>query len=718
MSPYPYIHAALTLLFACALAGAVDGPHSPWAAEVVAYEPVGHTAPYDSPDNALGPPLGFGPSVPNNDTIVSLGEAGGSITLRMANPVENHPDNPMGLDFIVYSNAFWVGGNPQRRWQSPGIVEIAMDPGGPWRMIPGSRVLPPSPFPRVEEPDGLNNEPPFPPELLAGAIRNPNTFDGDPATDAQQHNWGYADMSPTLQPYLDNYVRPRNPFETAHTPRAGGGDAFDISWAVDSDGEPANMEAFQYIRITTLVDRDMLQLGQASTEVMAVAAVAPNVDTSGNGILDAWERYIGTDVERPENTVLPLEIPSIEGGGPAGTILGTAEDSDGNRIRLFAGESRTQEGRAYNTIVDIREADDPGAPLPGDQYLPSGAVREFITDVSDFVDAGIEPAQFIIAYRAADIAGLDEEGLRPFRYSNGAFVSNEITDISVNPGARTVTFRSRYPGLFILAAGEGGGASEQPGPQGAISLTAEPPDSIAAGPDAVVTVTSSVVNDEEGEPVADGTLFTVSTTRGAIASPDAAPGQSGVQVESADGRISFTVAAGSQSGGAVFSAASVQGSAQGELTYAVVAGPPAPPVTFRLGPPEGEAPVNIPVHIERVRDAHGNTVADGTLLTVSTQSADIVSGDARDDLPGHQVALTNGQATFFIETGALDEMFVIRAYTDAEASDLVGEAAFTAQDFTPLPAASAFALAALTLLMAAGAAWSLVRQRATGGPTP
>ncbi|MFP4173351.1 MAG: hypothetical protein ACLFV4_10610, partial [Candidatus Hydrogenedentota bacterium] len=362
-------------LAALAFPASADDPHDPFAAEVIAYEPVGDVAPYDDPAKALGPPRGFGPMVPNNDTIVSLGAAGGSITLRMANPVTQDPDNPMGLDFIVWSNAFWVGGNPQRRYQEPAIVEIAQDPDGPWYLIPGSRGFEPEPFPRVEEPPGFTNE--NDPELLAGSIHNPNATDGDPDTDDIQYNWGYAKLSPTMQPYLDNYVRPSDPLRVQHTPRAGGGDAFAIEWAVDANGEPAGITEFQYIRLTTLVDREMGMLGTSSSEIMAVGDVAPDVDTSGNGILDAWERYVGADPERPENTVLPLEIPAIEGGSSPGTVLGEAEDADGNRIRLHAGEDRTEDDRAFNVIVDIRAADDPGGALPEDGYVKSEAVRVF-----------------------------------------------------------------------------------------------------------------------------------------------------------------------------------------------------------------------------------------------------------------------------------------------------------------------------------------------------
>ena len=47
--------------------------------------------------------------------------------MRFDHLVADETYNPMGLDFIVYGNAFWVGGDPQRRWAEPAYVEIMLD---------------------------------------------------------------------------------------------------------------------------------------------------------------------------------------------------------------------------------------------------------------------------------------------------------------------------------------------------------------------------------------------------------------------------------------------------------------------------------------------------------------------------------------------------------------------------------------------------------------
>ena len=392
--------------------------------------------------------------------------------------------------------------------------------------------------------------------------------------------------------------------------------------------------------------------------------------------------------------------------------LGEAEDSDGNRIRLHAGEDRTADDRNFNVIVDIREVDDPGGALPEDGYVKSEAVRVFEAGESDFVEAGIEPAQFTIAYAAADISGLDEDALRPFRYSGGQYVADDITDVEVNPGPGVVSFRSRYPGTYILAAPEGEGAGERPGPEGDIVLTADPPESMPADPEATVTITSDEILDGDGEPVSDGVLFTVVTTSGEIISSDADPEREDVQVASEGGRIEFIVRPGAVAGSIFLSATSVEGSAYGALEYVIEPGPPAPPASLRMGAAEGEDPVTIPVTVGPVTDSYGNVVRDGTLLTVAADSAAIVSGDADESQPGHQVVLSGGQATFYVEVAPEEETFTVRAFGDSEQVDPLGERSFSSAGFTPMPLSPP-----LTGLLVGGALLAMGARRVSRGPS-
>jgi prepilin-type N-terminal cleavage/methylation domain-containing protein/prepilin-type processing-associated H-X9-DG protein len=149
----------------------------------------------------------------------------------------------------------------------------------PWYLIPGSRGLSYAGgvVPTIVEPAGAGNEEVGEELYLAGAIANPNWLDGDTANDETEFNWGYAELNPTLAPVDDNYVRPDDPRTVGVTPGSGGGDAFDIAWAIDASGALANRASFDFIRLTTLVDRNLQSVGEASSEVNAVADVAPVV---------------------------------------------------------------------------------------------------------------------------------------------------------------------------------------------------------------------------------------------------------------------------------------------------------------------------------------------------------------------------------------------------------------------------------------------------------
>ncbi|HEX73112.1 MAG TPA: hypothetical protein ENN65_07335, partial [Candidatus Hydrogenedentes bacterium] len=609
--------ACLVLL---AIVGGAAHADDPWADEVVHFQqgpnpPIG---PFSDPAKALGKPSGGGVTAPDNASVVSLGGQGGTLTLKFNTPVLDHPDNPMGLDFIVYGNAFWVGGNPQRKWQEPALIEISNHPDGPWYLIPGSRNFAYDPFPWTTEPAGQGNSADDP-YILSGVVTNPNLFDADPANDQQEFNWGYGDMSPVLPEYLDNYMRPDDPFAVGLTPRSGGGDAFDIAWAVDAAGNPANLTQFSYIRFTSFIHKESGALGTVSPEINAVATVARDVDTDGDGILDDYEvRVAGTDPLRRESTVVALAIPAEFGGSPAGALLGEVEDDRGTRLRFYSSGDRDP-GLPRNATVDILAPAAPVTPLPNPDLIKSGTVREILCSESSFSAAQIQPVEITIRYTSVEISGLDEAELQPWRHTGSGWTQEGISQISVNDAANLVTFRSDAPGLFVLASAAGSGDTGDPfGPQGDILLHATPQEEAPVDVFPSVAIESEVILDHAAMPVADGTLFTVSTTLGHIATPDADPGAPGVQVAAQEGRIAFA-AQSTQSGTAVFAAVSVTGSAYGEMTYRFLPGPPESPVAWTMGQPEGFAPVSVTLTSSVIRDYYGNIVRDGSFITLDIE---------------------------------------------------------------------------------------------------
>lgn len=111
----------------CGLPPAPGRPPSvasdPYVDEVVQFNP-GSGAGFGQgrfPEVVLGPPHSNGISIGGLD-VLSLG-AGGQIILRSATPILNGP----GADFIVFENAFYVGGNPMNIFAEPGQVSVSQD---------------------------------------------------------------------------------------------------------------------------------------------------------------------------------------------------------------------------------------------------------------------------------------------------------------------------------------------------------------------------------------------------------------------------------------------------------------------------------------------------------------------------------------------------------------------------------------------------------------
>lgn len=294
---------------------------------------------FSDPSRAIGPPAGGGLFGADNSKLVSLGGFGGSITLAFSAPVTDDPLNPWGLDAIVYSNAFYAGTNPNRRFAEAAVIEIARDANhnaladDPWFLIraPGIPATPnsaqqsqlwddnpstPAPPANLDWYPAAPAFPAWPASYITTTIRLPSLFEvivlqnplGLSAT--LESHYALADLSPTLllgdtnaDDTVDNpainpadfYTAPDNPFVVGVTPGSGGGDSFDIAWAVDAaTGALANLPSFDFIRITTAVHRVDPLLGEMSSEISAVADVRPRAsfyDLNTDTRLNAEDLY-------------------------------------------------------------------------------------------------------------------------------------------------------------------------------------------------------------------------------------------------------------------------------------------------------------------------------------------------------------------------------------------------------------------------------------------
>ncbi|HUV09287.1 MAG TPA: hypothetical protein VMX75_16240 [Spirochaetia bacterium] len=267
-----------------------------------------------------GPPDGRGSNAPNANSVVSLHGPGAYITVRFSPPIEDHPDNIKGYDFIVFGNGFWSGGDPASHWQEPGTVEVMRDRNGngipddgKWYLMPGSQFTAlstktalesdrtdPSKYPinvgHSEWYPGPGLFPGFPDHIIHTFYKMEDSKVGQTGESV----WGYADVTPVLKPgdmsgadgLEDNslqdpeddpdmdpvffYTVPDTHGDMMIDPGSGGGDAFDIAWAVDPDTwGPANLDAVDFIRITNSCNKDPIDpvLLDFDTEIDAIARV-------------------------------------------------------------------------------------------------------------------------------------------------------------------------------------------------------------------------------------------------------------------------------------------------------------------------------------------------------------------------------------------------------------------------------------------------------------
>ncbi len=328
--------AVLAMLCAYGLASA----ETPFAATVVEFAPapgqlVNNPA-FNDPARALGAPSGGGTLSPDNSSVVSLGGFGGSITLAFDHTVLDDPANPFGMDAVVFGNAFWVGvaGDANRHWAECGVIEIARDTDNngmvdedeTWYVISGSHIVDLDAQFIEQTWDDDWQDSAFPPAnpgwippgeigvwQTAGFKLPPEIFGVQVVVNPAGPNavvegaFGYADYSPTLvlgdtngdnivdapqQTAEEFYTFPDDPFAVGMTLGSGGGDALDIAWAVDPlTGMPADLDGFDFVRISTGSNVLLGAFGELSTEIDAVSDVSPGLmgDADADGDIDLWD---------------------------------------------------------------------------------------------------------------------------------------------------------------------------------------------------------------------------------------------------------------------------------------------------------------------------------------------------------------------------------------------------------------------------------------------
>lgn len=252
-------------------------------------------------------------------TGISLGAPGGYVQFEFEDAVQNDPNNKYGIDFVIYGNPFV--GNPEAA-----SVQVSSN-GEDWYELAGSRYYNDETihnatltytkkndgvyysinggtatqfkaatawWPEAEDEgyaDVAGVGTPFQGSLAASNVTRGTDASGNPTITYSGLN--LVKDSDTTDDYLFGYADVRitgsttdgtacNPYASA--PSTGtrsdvGGDGFDISWAVNGNGEPVPLTSIKYVRVYTSAALDPNNLtalptpnifGETSAEVCGV----------------------------------------------------------------------------------------------------------------------------------------------------------------------------------------------------------------------------------------------------------------------------------------------------------------------------------------------------------------------------------------------------------------------------------------------------------------
>ena len=288
---------------------------SPYISEVLEYTPAPGQFINDA---AWGTPAAANSIVGVENGNVSLGAYGGNIVFKFDGEVENHPHNPYGIDFTILGNALAskeIENFGEVVWSEPGAVWVMKDenndglPNDTWYLLAGSDYwfssskndytvtysnngasadvpwydnygnedviikLPGKDnyYPTSGNFPGINQES----YSLSGANISGNIYISGYSIISGQRAFGYADNTPSDN--VNAGSLPVNPYIRSNS----GSDGFDISWAVDDNGEYVNLDKIHFVKVQTSVLANALSNGEISTEITGAFVIDPAPLTEG-----------------------------------------------------------------------------------------------------------------------------------------------------------------------------------------------------------------------------------------------------------------------------------------------------------------------------------------------------------------------------------------------------------------------------------------------------
>lgn len=280
---------------------------------------------------AIGTPSAANSLASSENNFVTLGNFGGYIVFSLKKPVVNHLQNPYGVDFSVFGNAFQGS-------SEPGVISVSKDTNhngiadDEWFEIAGSHYFKNDTkrnrqityykinSDTIRWTSGLlsgtivknvfNKQNYYPESHVftnypADSVKFNSTYITAEFTESQgiiklfPPIFGYADSHGLVQG-VDKSI-PDNPY--TQEVEGAGGDPVDISWAVDKNGVYVTLDTIHFIKIATGSMADLKHLGELSTEVSSIVATEPTGTTGKDRMLVFYrlpEKIVLGDSIRPQ----------------------------------------------------------------------------------------------------------------------------------------------------------------------------------------------------------------------------------------------------------------------------------------------------------------------------------------------------------------------------------------------------------------------------------
>jgi len=295
-------------------------------AEVLEYTPAPGQWVNESP---WGVPSSASAGTPNSivgrtDGTMTLGFFGGYVVFRFEEAIDNHPDNPYGVDFVLmgnpHNNSLFPDFANRVSFSEPGIVSVMKDenrnglPDDTWYELAGcdhflSTTRRDYQVTYTNPKSDLQEDVLFVDNYDSVGVVESNVFHkhsfypvtdffSQIGTDLQTYSGtvieNYVDVSnPTLvasfdRPwgYVDNGNRgrynglPDNPY-TYDVDENSGGDSFDLNWAIDSAGNYVDLDSVHFIKVHTGFISNIGWMGEGSTELTGGFDVSPDANVAG-----------------------------------------------------------------------------------------------------------------------------------------------------------------------------------------------------------------------------------------------------------------------------------------------------------------------------------------------------------------------------------------------------------------------------------------------------